>query len=298
MTTERAITERLGAAVVARRDLSGGCCFAVTRLDLADGRQVVLKQGRSAVAGHLQIEAAMLRDLAAHSPLPVPDVLDGGADWLALAYIDHERSGAGGDAAQAHAGRLFATLHSAAVPPALLSRDGQPPGTFGYAYDTVIGQLPQANPPSDDWIGFFRDQRLLAMARSALAEGVLPTTTMAAIERLADRLDAFLAPPDAPALLHGDAWGGNLLSAKGRMVGVIDPAVYIGHPEIELAFGTLFGTFGARFFAAYGEQRPIAPGFFELRRDLYNLYPLLVHVRLFGRGYLAPIEATLRRLVG
>lgn len=67
-------------------------------------------------------------------------------------------------------------------------------------------------------------------------------------------------------------------------------------PEIELAFGTLFGTFGPAFFRRYGELRPLRPGFFEVRRDLYNLYPLLVHVRLFGGGYVGQVEAILSRL--
>jgi fructosamine-3-kinase len=73
-------------------------------------------------------------------------------------------------------------------------------------------------------------------------------------------------------------------------------AIYCGHPEIELAFATLFGTFGAAFFDAYQERLKLEPGFHEERRDIYNLYPRLVHVRLFGSGYLSGIEATLARL--
>lgn len=97
-------------------------------------------------------------------------------------------------------------------------------------------------------------------------------------------------------MLHGDLWSGNILARRGRIVATLDPAIYYGHPEVELAFTTLFGTFGEPFFAAYAELAPIAPGFHELRRDLYNLYPLLVHVTLFGAGYLAPVERVLDRL--
>jgi fructosamine-3-kinase len=81
---------------------------------------------------------------------------------------------------------------------------------------------------------------------------------------------------------------------RGRIAGLVDPAIYCGHPEIELAFATLFGTFGAGFFAAYADRLPLEPGFHEERREIYNLYPRLVHVRLFGSGYLAGIDATLR----
>ena len=89
--------------------------------------------------------------------------------------------------------------------------------------------------------------------------------------------------------------GGNILVEGGRVAAFIDPAISYSHAEVELAFGTLFGTFTERFFDAYRSARPIDDGFFEARRDLYNLYPLLVHARLFGAGYLAQIDATLRR---
>ena len=115
------------------------------------------------------------------------------------------------------------------------------------------------------------------------------------LERLASRLDSLLAEPEAASLLHGDLWAGNLLYGAEQVAAFIDPAIYFGHPEVELAYTTLFGGFGEPFYAAYAEARGIAPGFFEERADLYNLYPLLVHVQLFGSGYLAPIERTLQR---
>ena len=94
--------------------------------------------------------------------------------------------------------------------------------------------------------------------------------------------------------IHGDLWGGNVLvDGKGRC-GFIDPAIYYADPEIDLAYSTLFGTFGERFFARYSEHRPLAPDFGE-RRDLYNLYPLLFHVRLFGGSYVQSVRSTLRR---
>lgn len=93
----------------------------------------------------------------------------------------------------------------------------------------------------------------------------------------------------------GDIWSRNVLARNGRVVGLIDPAIYYGHPEAELAFITLFNTFGDAFFQRYHALRPIAAGFFEERRDLYNLYPLLVHVRSFGGGYVHSVDQILRR---
>ena len=90
-------------------------------------------------------------------------------------------------------------------------------------------------------------------------------------------------------------WGGNVLVREGRIAGFVDPAIYYADAEIELAFSTLFSTFGEPFFARYGEIRPMRPGFFEQRRDIYNLYPLLVHTRLFGGHYAGAVKRTLKR---
>jgi len=136
----------------------------------------------------------------------------------------------------------------------------------------------------------------MEMANAAHAEGSLPATLLSRLELLADRLDDYLIEPPFPSLLHGDLWGGNVLVSGGRVAGFVDPAIYYGHPEIELAFTTMFGTFGRAFFDAYGALRPLEPGFHEIRCALYNLYPTLVHVRLFGAGYLARIERTLAKL--
>ncbi|MEL6151410.1 MAG: fructosamine kinase family protein, partial [Chloroflexota bacterium] len=129
-----------------------------------------------------------------------------------------------------------------------------------------------------------------------LGRGALPGDVRKQIDRLAARLDEFIVEPEAPSLVHGDMWTTNVLAQNGRITGFIDPAIYYGHAEIELAYSTLFGTFGEAFFRRYTEIRPLADGFFEVRRDLYNLYPLLVHVRLFGGGYLSSVKRILSKL--
>ena len=115
------------------------------------------------------------------------------------------------------------------------------------------------------------------------------------MERLAERIEDYLIEPRFPSLLHGDLWTGNVLVREGRIAGFVDPAISCGHPEIELAFTTMFGTFGKAFFE-FPEPLAARPGFHELRASLYNLYPSLVHARLFGAGYLAGIEHTLARI--
>jgi fructosamine-3-kinase len=252
---------------------------------LADGRRLAVKalEGSSSCAASLELEAYMLRELERLSELPVPHVHYADDRLLVMDYVAHDGSGIT-PSVERHAGELIATLHA-------VKRDH-----FGYARDTLIGPLHQPNPNSSEWLPFFRDHRLLDMARAAHAESALPSPLFARIERLAMRLGEHLIEPRWPALLHGDLWTGNVLVRGGKVAGLVDPAIYFGHPEIELAFATLFGTFGAEFFAAYEERLPLEPGFHEVRRDIYNLYPRLVHVRLFGAGYLAGIDATLARL--
>lgn len=274
MLDER-LMRQLGSEPIAKHPLSGGIT-SVYRVALADGRQVVVKQGSG-----LDIEGFMLSFLAEHTRLPIPAVIFSDADLLVMEYV--VCSGRLTERGQLNAAEHIAALHSVAGP------------NFGLHRDTLIGGLPQPNPLTTTWIDFFREQRLLYMAREAAFSGRLPTSFLHRVERLAVQLDARLTEPEKPALLHGDLWSGNILSDGDRIAAFIDPAIYYGHPEIELAFITLFNAFDEPFFRRYAELRPIADGFFEERRDLYNLYPLLVHVRLFGGSYVGAVERILRR---
>ncbi len=274
MLNER-LTRQLGSEPIAKHSLSGGIT-PVYRVTLTDGRQVVVKQGHG-----LDIEGFMLSFLAEHSSLPVPAVIFSDADLLVMEYI--ACSGRLTVRGQLDAAEHIAALHRITGP------------QFGLHRDTLIGGLPQPNPFTVTWIDFFREQRLLYMAREAAQSGRLPASFLQRVDRLAAQLDHRLDEPEKPALLHGDLWAGNILSDGDRIAAFIDPAIYYGHPEIELAFITLFNAFDAPFFRRYAELRPIADGFFEERRDLYNLYPLLVHVRLFGGGYVGAVERILRR---
>jgi fructosamine-3-kinase len=267
----------LGARPVRRASLSGGSIASVDAVDLDDGRRIVVKTG----AAGLPLEARMLGYLAQNARLPVPRVLLAREGLLAMEFLPgttHLDS-----AAEEHAAELLADLHNV------------PADQFGFAYDTVIGGLPQPNPQSPRWVPFFRDYRLLYMARDCHESGRLDAHLLRRLERLAERLDDLLEEPKRPALIHGDMWGGNILAESGRITGFLDPAIYFAHAEIELAFSTLFGTFGESFFRRYDEIRPIRPGFFEVRKDIYNLWHLLTHVRLFGAGYLPGIERVLSR---
>jgi len=273
------IERAAGSPVAALHHLSGGHNATLWTVTLADGRRLAAKAGHG-----LEPEGFMLRYLAAHGALPVPAVHHGDDGLLLMDFV--ETGGAITPAAEEHAAELVAALHAVTAP------------RYGFPRSTPIGPLPQPNDESNDWIAFFRDRRLLHMARAALDEHRIDSALMARIEALAARLPALIGTPAPPSLVHGDLWTGNVLVRGGRVAAFIDPAIHHADPEVELAFTTLFGTFGDAFFRRYGEIRPLRPGFFEARRDLYNLYPLLVHVRLFGGSYVGGVERTVRRFVG
>ena len=275
---EDRIAAALGVPVRRLAPLSGGCVGDVFRADLGNGQRVVVKAGQA--GSRLDLEGWMLETLA-QANLPVPAVLHAADDLLAMDYV--ETAGGMDESAQIHAAELLAALHGHTAP------------AFGLARDTLIGGLHQPNASNESWLAFFRDRRLLYMAGEAHRAGRLPARTYGRVEKLAARLADWISADAKPSLVHGDAWGGNILCRAGRVAAFIDPAIYYADAEIELAFGTLFGTFGPAFFRRYGALRPIRPGFFEARRDLYNLYPLLVHVRLFGGSYVNDVEGTLSR---
>jgi fructosamine-3-kinase len=272
----RRLADVAGVDVRSLTPLRGGDIAAIWRAELADGRVLVAKQGQ-----RLEIEAWMLRYLKQHSKVPVPAVHHADEALLVMDFIEHDESF---DAfAETNLGEIVAALHDIEAP------------LFGAECDTLIGGLLQPNPQTDNWRDFFRDQRLLAMGRAALDAGRLPASLMHRIDALAGRLHIWLRNDARPSLIHGDLWAGNMLSRRTQVVALLDPALYYADPEIELAFMTLFNSVGKNFFARYGERRRMRPGFFEERRELYNLYPLLVHVRLFGGPYVAQVERTLAR---
>ncbi len=273
---ERATGERITDIA----PLSGGCVGQVYRVKLASGETLVAKADESPNPV-LDVEGFMLGYLAKHSDLPVPAIRHSSPHLLLMTFLPGNSHF--NPQTQAHAAELLVALHAIDAP------------AFGLEQGTLIGGLHQPNPWTESWLDFFREQRLLYMAQEGVRHGRLPANYIMRLEKFGARLDEWLLEPERPSLIHGDVWTTNVLAAGGRITGFVDPAIYYAHPEIELAFTTLFGTFGDPFFRRYDELRPIPPGFFEERRDIYNLYPLLVHVRLFGGSYVGSVDRTLRR---
>lgn len=266
--------------VIDLRPLSGGSVGEVYTVALANGQRVVAKVDQTA-APKLDIEGEMLTYLAAHSQIPVPAVYVSQPDLLLLEFLEGNSYLL--PTAEQHAAELLAELHTITA------------AHYGFPHDTLIGGLHQPNPQIDSWLTFFVEHRLLYMGAEAVRAGRLPDTLFGRLERLVAVIERWLAEPERPSLIHGDMWTTNILAHNGRITGFLDPAIYYADAEMELAFSTLFGTFSEAFFGRYHELRPLKAGFFEERRDIYNLYPLLVHVRLFGGGYVSSVARILQK---
>ncbi len=167
--------------------------------------------------------------------------------------------------------------------------------TYGLDHNNYIGALPQYNHESTDLFHFLVNQRFEPQLKIAIDGGRLNTTDLPPFEKLFSCLPN-LIPHEAPALIHGDLWSGNYLTGPEGTACLIDPAISYSHREADLAMSKLFGGFDSDFYAAYQEDFPLAPGF-EQRVDLWNLYPLLVHVNLFGGNYIQEVRSIVTSLI-
>lgn len=277
--------ERLGKLVTDLRPLGGGDindAFAVT---LADGTEMFLKTRLDAPKEMFPAEARGLAWLEEAKAIRIPHVLlvsrPEDPPFLLLELI---RSGRRVPDFDERLGRALARLH----------RFGAP--TFGLDRDNFIGNLPQSNRARASFADFYREQRLEPQVARARDAGHFGVRELRRFDALFSRLDELVGPPEPPARLHGDLWGGNLHVDERGEPCLIDPAVYGGHREIDWGMMQLFGGFGPRVLAAYRESYPLAPGF-EERVALFQLYPLLVHVNLFGSGYVGQVMSALSAYV-
>ncbi len=280
-----ALGRALGAGVRRASPLSGGDINDAYEVLLASGQRVFVKTNDHAPPGMFEAEANGLAWLAEAGALRIPEVLafgggkDGVPAFLVLEFLERARPRRGFDE---ELGRGLAELHRTSSE------------SFGFREDNFVGRLPQPNRARARWVDFYREQRLAAQLALAEKANVATSKMRSGFERLFARLEGLLGPEEPPARLHGDLWGGNLHVGPAGEPCLIDPAVYAGHREIDLGMMQLFGGFGERVFSAYEEAFPLSSGH-EERVPLYQLYPLMVHVNLFGGSYVSSVERILAR---
>lgn len=279
-----ALERALGARPTAVRRLSGGDINDAFEVRLAGARAVFVKTNARAAPEMFPAEARGLAFLSEAKALRIPEVLavSSAGDQVHFLALELVHSKSPARDFDETLGRGLAALH----------RFGA--SSFGLAHDNFIGSLPQSNRAHARWSEFYEKERLTPQLERAVTNGRASVGMRRGFERLFKRLPGLVGPEEPPSRLHGDLWGGNLHTDEQGAPCLIDPAAYGGHREIDLAMMRLFGGFGERVFSSYSEAFPLAPGAGE-RIELYQLYPLMVHVNLFGGGYAASVERILAR---
>lgn len=289
-TLAAVLTKLFGPQAVPWREIpcGGGSISEASILELPRDQRVFLKRNCTASAAFFVSEAMGLFalrevDIAGiRVPQPFAVFTEHRCTCFLMEYIE---TAAPQQSSSEKFGRALAQLHRARRAP-----------QCGFPKDNLIGATKQVNTWHDDWYAFFGEQRLRIQAQWAWENQRDDGSLYQAVERVVSRLPELLPPldPGGSSLLHGDLWAGNVLFPGDGTTALIDPAVYYGHREADVAMTGLFGGFSPDFYRAYQEEWPLEPGFDE-RRDIYNLYHLLNHLNLFGSSYRRSCDAIARR---
>lgn len=268
-------------ALISSKPLSGGSINNAFQIETSVGNFFLKYNTASKFPQMFQKEARGLELLRNTAAIDVPEVLQtgetGGQAYLLLSCIKSSHTAP--DFWEIFSKRLAALHANHAL-------------QYGLDHDNYMGSLPQSNRFHEKWDDFFVHERLVPQVKIARDAGEIGQTMVAAFERLYTKLNE-ICPPSKPSLVHGDLWSGNFMVNHLGEPCLIDPAVYYGHPEVDIAMSTLFGGFSQSFYDAYNDHHSLEKGW-RNRSDIYNLYPLLIHVNLFGGGYAHQVQ----RIVG
>ncbi|UJV47138.1 fructosamine kinase [Streptomyces sp. AMCC400023] len=271
-----------GRTATGERRLSG----TLTEVALDDGRKVLVKLGDG--PGAARAEVAGLRWLAEADAVRVPAVHGHHGNRMVIDLVDQGAPSAG---AAARLGAELAALHGAGAP-----AFGAPPP--GGPTEACIGRAPMRNVPAGEWPAWYAEHRVLPYLRRAVDDRTVRPAEAAPIEEVCARLPDLAGPAEPPARLHGDLWNGNVLWGADGHAHLIDPAAHGGHRETDLAMLALFGCpHLAHVLDGYQQAAPLADGWQD-RVGLHQLFPLLVHTVLFGRGYAEQALAVARAVLG
>ena len=278
----------LSEQIESTTSVSGGCIADSRKLQLASGKVFFLKQTRGSSSGVFDAEAQGLAELRKSGTVNVPEVAAKGPDFLLLEWIEAGQSGR--SSSMEMLGRQFAELHQ---------YRGK---KFGFSEDNLLGDSLQSNTPSmegsENWPVLYVENRLGIQTRLAEKNGYATPELLNLMDRLIENIpDLLYGTEEDPSLLHGDLWSGNYLIDVEGIPWLIDPAVYYGHREADLAMTSLFGGFSNAFYSAYNSVFPLVPGYAD-REPLYQLYHLLNHLNLFGKGYYGQVISILKRYAG
>ncbi len=265
--------------------VSGGCIADSQKLEMNSGKLFFLKLALRGKPRMFESEAQGLEELRKAAAVSVPEVIAKDTDFLLLEWIEEGKVNT--DSSMEKLGFQFAELHR--------FRGKK----FGYLQNNILGDSPQINIPSstgsENWVTFYAENRLNFQAELAEKNGYATPEMRFLLDLLIMKIpDLLSGTEEKPSLLHGDLWCGNYLVDVSGKSWLIDPAVYYGHREADLAMTSLFGGFSETFYSAYKSAFPLSPDY-AVREPLYQLYHLLNHLNLFGTGYYQQVLSILKR---
>lgn len=267
-----------------RKAVGGGCISRASLLLLKNGDRFFIKENQRNLLPMFEAEAIALEELSQKPGPPVPRPLvlgtEGNESFLLMEYLNPHKP-------QSNFWEVFGAEL------ALLHLSGGDT-LFGWHRDNFIGSSPQINQRGDKWIPFFRDQRLKVQGDWAYRKGLIHTGLHKKLEILFAKLEQRISEPSQPEFMHGDLWSGNYFTGPEGKAWLIDPAVYYGCGEAELAMTEMFGSFPESFYRSYNSVRPIDPDYSE-QKDIYNLYHYLNHLNLFGSSYYSSVVSIVQR---
>ncbi len=279
------LTKTLGEeiTITGAEEVAGGCVHNAHRIDSNLGSYFIKWNSKDNFINY-QAESRGLDMLAATKTLRTPKpICTGKAAGFAFLIVEYITPGERDENYWTEFGASLARLH----------RNGSE--TFGLDEDNFIGDLPQSNKRHESWLEFYVKERIEPQLQFARDRSLADRALLSQFNKFINKIDRHM-PEGKPALLHGDLWAGNCMTGKDGLAVVFDPAVYYGHREAEIAFTKLFGDFDKSFYTAYNEEWALESGW-EDRLNLFNLYPLLVHLNLFGSGYRPQLENAIKKYV-
>lgn len=283
---EKALARKTGleTTITSSQAIGGGSINQTVKITYGAANFFVKWNRSDVYPGMFDFEKVGLELIGKESSIRVPEIIESGNDasisYLLMEYIPAT--------SPTHSfwesfGIQLAEMHQKTA------------ALFGLNHSNYIGSLPQKNTLSESWDDFYLQQRLLPLISTAQQKKLLSSAILHSFDRLTDRIKTIF-PIEKPSLLHGDLWSGNFLCSGDKQPVLIDPAVYYGHREMDIAMTQLFGGFHPIFYEAYNHRFPLEKGWQE-RVDVCNLYPVLVHVILFGDSYVFQLENMLRRIL-
>jgi protein-ribulosamine 3-kinase len=258
-------------SVAQQRSVSGGSINSASVLTGEDGERYFVKTNSSGRSSMFAAEAKGLVAIASSACIRVPQAICYGDDGK-QSYIVLEHLEMSGRADQVLLGEQLAAMHRVTAP------------RFGWDIDNTIGSTPQPNSEMDNWLDFWREQRLGFQLQLAADNGYGGELQQLGESVLCDIPKLFAGHEPEPAMLHGDLWGGNVAGLTDGTPVIFDPAFYYGDRETDIAMTYVFGGFSPDFYASYQDAFPLDDGF-AVRKTLYNSYHIINHLNMFGGGY-------------